>query len=382
MGEDAKRDQNAITTLLGVSSADGVTPVRIWVDPVTHRILADGVGATGPTGYTGPEGPTGPSGGPTGPTGYTGYTGADGVTGPTGYTGYTGVAGPIGPTGYTGPAGEPGGPTGPTGYTGYTGASGAVGATGPTGYTGYTGYTGSAGAAGATGPTGYTGYTGYTGAASTVTGPTGYTGYTGPSGAQGATGPTGPQGIEGPTGPQGPAGPATTVISFIPTPPLSVDNTTNSFTQEANYTTARFYRFSLPYQITVNNISFIGQYNSESTTFQVAIYSENGQTKYIDVTTGALTASAVLQAAVSSVQLSPGNYYIGVVRKTGNGGLHCQNFLNNAWSFLNGYDLTSKQKISGTATVSSGTMPETFNPVTGLTEISNSAAWLWFRLDN
>lgn len=47
MGDNAKRDQNSITTLLGVSSADGVTPVDIWVDPVTHRVLVDGVGSQG-----------------------------------------------------------------------------------------------------------------------------------------------------------------------------------------------------------------------------------------------------------------------------------------------------------------------------------------------
>jgi hypothetical protein len=36
---DAKRDNNYITTLLGVSNVDGITPVVIYVDPVTHRIL-------------------------------------------------------------------------------------------------------------------------------------------------------------------------------------------------------------------------------------------------------------------------------------------------------------------------------------------------------
>lgn len=35
----APRDQNRVTTLLGVSNIDGVTPVTIWVDPVTHRVL-------------------------------------------------------------------------------------------------------------------------------------------------------------------------------------------------------------------------------------------------------------------------------------------------------------------------------------------------------
>jgi len=38
---DAKRDANSVTTLLGVSSVDGITPVTIWVDPVTHRVLVD-----------------------------------------------------------------------------------------------------------------------------------------------------------------------------------------------------------------------------------------------------------------------------------------------------------------------------------------------------
>lgn len=39
---DAKRDSNYITTILGVSSADGLTPVTIYVDPTTHRVLVSG----------------------------------------------------------------------------------------------------------------------------------------------------------------------------------------------------------------------------------------------------------------------------------------------------------------------------------------------------
>ena len=38
---DAKRDSNQITTLLAVSNADGVTPVVLWADPTTHRLLVD-----------------------------------------------------------------------------------------------------------------------------------------------------------------------------------------------------------------------------------------------------------------------------------------------------------------------------------------------------
>lgn len=36
---DAKRDGNYITTLLAVSNADGITPVVLYADPTTHRLL-------------------------------------------------------------------------------------------------------------------------------------------------------------------------------------------------------------------------------------------------------------------------------------------------------------------------------------------------------
>lgn len=38
---DAKRDDNYVPTLLGTSNADGTTPVNIWADPTTHRLLVD-----------------------------------------------------------------------------------------------------------------------------------------------------------------------------------------------------------------------------------------------------------------------------------------------------------------------------------------------------
>jgi hypothetical protein len=42
---DAKRDANAVPTLIGVSNADGITPVVVWVDPTTHRVLVDQSGS-------------------------------------------------------------------------------------------------------------------------------------------------------------------------------------------------------------------------------------------------------------------------------------------------------------------------------------------------
>lgn len=46
---NASRDDNSIPTLLGVSSGDGLTPIRVYADPVTHRLLiqSGGGGGTG-----------------------------------------------------------------------------------------------------------------------------------------------------------------------------------------------------------------------------------------------------------------------------------------------------------------------------------------------
>lgn len=44
---NAARDANSIPTLLGVSSSDGTTPIRVYVDPVTHRLLVDTGGVGG-----------------------------------------------------------------------------------------------------------------------------------------------------------------------------------------------------------------------------------------------------------------------------------------------------------------------------------------------
>lgn len=44
---NAYRDQNNIPTLIAASNVDGQTPVRLWADPVTHRLLVDSNGGGG-----------------------------------------------------------------------------------------------------------------------------------------------------------------------------------------------------------------------------------------------------------------------------------------------------------------------------------------------
>lgn len=37
----ADRDQNQITTALGISSTDSITPIQMVVDPITNKLLVD-----------------------------------------------------------------------------------------------------------------------------------------------------------------------------------------------------------------------------------------------------------------------------------------------------------------------------------------------------
>lgn len=43
---DAKRDNNYVTTLIGVSNVDEITPVVLWADPTTHRLLVSSSGSS------------------------------------------------------------------------------------------------------------------------------------------------------------------------------------------------------------------------------------------------------------------------------------------------------------------------------------------------
>lgn len=45
MAGNARRDQNFVPTLLGVSSTDAETPIAVYADPTTHRLLVDATGS-------------------------------------------------------------------------------------------------------------------------------------------------------------------------------------------------------------------------------------------------------------------------------------------------------------------------------------------------
>lgn len=39
---NAARDENNVPTLIAASTADGLTPVRVYADPTSHRLLVQG----------------------------------------------------------------------------------------------------------------------------------------------------------------------------------------------------------------------------------------------------------------------------------------------------------------------------------------------------
>lgn len=45
MADNASRDQNDVPTLLGVSSVSGNSPVTVYANPSTHRLLVDTSGS-------------------------------------------------------------------------------------------------------------------------------------------------------------------------------------------------------------------------------------------------------------------------------------------------------------------------------------------------
>lgn len=44
---EAYRDGNDVPTLIASSNVDGKTPVRLYADPITHRLLVDSTGGGG-----------------------------------------------------------------------------------------------------------------------------------------------------------------------------------------------------------------------------------------------------------------------------------------------------------------------------------------------
>lgn len=158
----------------------------------------------------------------------------------------------------------------------------------------------------------------------------------------------------------------------------SGDSTVNSITLSLN-TTAHLGAMFLPAAITVNKITIAVGSVTVAGTAKIGVYSSDGATKLIDVTTPTL-ASGGISTSVSSITLSAGIYYLVIVpvsttNVTVRGMLHQGVFASEGLLAP-----ASEPPLEGTMTVTAGTLPTSFNPVSGVT--SSDGHLLLARFDN
>ena len=130
----------------------------------------------------------------------------------------------------------------------------------------------------------------------------------------------------------------------------------------------------IPFKITVNKISIEVQTVSVAGTLDLTVYSEDGQSKLIDVTTATISATGIVTTSVSSVTLNQGNYYF-AVNSNSTADLTCRCVSISATALRNP---SSEPLTAGTQTITAGTPPTTFTP----SSLTVAASVPLFRLDN
>jgi hypothetical protein len=174
---------------------------------------------------------------------------------------------------------------------------------------------------------------------------------------------------------------ASTAPASILTTATRPVNTTGAVTATsvASLTAFKVGMFTVPENITVNQISAAVTAVTTAGTLKMCVYTENGATKKIDVTTAA-PAVGTLTTAVGSVLLTPGNYYVAVGCAT-----NCSDTLSFYGSGAFTHESTatpaSKEVYEGTVTMTSGTCNATITTTTaGITGAASSTVNA--RLDN
>ena len=232
------------------------------------------------------------------------------------------------------------------------------------------------------GSSGTSGTSGVTGADGT-SGTSGLTGADGTSGTSGLTGADGTSGVTGTSGTSGISGTEYTAKTIIPMPSNFNTGVASLLTVSSN-TRMYFGRVIIPFKIIVNNISIRTGTLTTAGTYDLSLYSEDGQTRLFSVTTASLSTSTTkYTTAVSEVTVPAGIYYICI---NSNGTASTQHYLYTcsanpfapgATSISDG--ITGKAKLQGYITITAGTPPATFDPTGTAT---TTAATLIFRLDN
>lgn len=180
---------------------------------------------------------------------------------------------------------------------------------------------------------------------------------------------------------------SSSALTFIPYPNLPVATGASTQTTFSTNTTMSLYQFIIPCNIVVNKISMkSGGTVTTSGTWDITIYSEDGQTQEIAVTTASVsTGDTIVSTAVSAVTLRAGVHYFAInPNGTANSQWYCYTQGANAALGLTAGllgDVSSEPVIAGTLTITAGTPAVTFTP-SAITENTLNNVGVVFRLDN
>ena len=180
---------------------------------------------------------------------------------------------------------------------------------------------------------------------------------------------------------------STSAKTLVPLPPFLMFGATGSSPYKAvttsSNTTARAGKITVPFDITVNRLTFkVGNVTSEGI-LDIVIYAEDGQSQILSATTANIdTSNAVISTTISAVSVPAGVYYLlYVINGTGN--LETWNYASEGSAPFGSSGLNEKASyptLVGTLTVTAGTPPTTFAPSSDITRDNDQI--LVIRLDN
>jgi hypothetical protein len=170
-------------------------------------------------------------------------------------------------------------------------------------------------------------------------------------------------------------GVATTLI-----PIASTGVTTVSGIGRSSNTRMDFGMIEINQNITVNKLTIFVTTHTANGTLKIGFYSDDGQTKYLEVTTATITASGLYTTTLGSpTLLSAGRYIIAhVPTGTGNFDVYMQYGVTGIYSNFN--TISGEQYYAGYKTVTAGTLPTTFDPTASVT--AEQFSTILVRLDN
>lgn len=169
---------------------------------------------------------------------------------------------------------------------------------------------------------------------------------------------------------------AKTVKSIIPKPADGEGPNYQSIKSLTNNTTAYWGAYDLPFNIDLNVISFNCSSAITASTLDIAMYSEDGQTKYFEHTTASISSGGNKNETLSTeVSIPAGKVIIGIIANDASANVSLRFWDTHAQVAAP----SGKYVTEGTTTETAGTLPATINPTT-ITFAQDST--LIIRLDN